>query len=168
MSNYFVNADVGSPELDGSATPVGDGWDVIAGGADIWESSDQFHFVFREISGDFDIRVRIESFTPAHLYSKAGLMIRESQDAASAHVMLVVFSDDEPRNNNLGAYEMQFRAQPGETAVRRSTPWSGLRRRRNSRQFIRTPGCGWRDEGTSSRHMRLPMARPGNCTVKKF
>ncbi len=110
----FANIDVGSPQLDGSATPAGSGWDVIAGGADIWETADQFHFVFQEISGDFDIAVRVESFTPAHLYSKAGLMVRESLSAESAHVMFVLFPDDQPRNNNLGAYEMQFRSQGGE------------------------------------------------------
>ena len=109
------NVDVGSPQIAGSATPAGGGWNLIAGGEDIWENADQFHFVFREISGDFDIAVRVESFTPAHLYSKTGLMIRESLDAASAHLMFFVFSDDEPRNNNLGAYEMQFRPRPGDS-----------------------------------------------------
>jgi hypothetical protein len=112
---HFTNVDVGSPQIAGSATLAGKGWDLIAGGIDIWESADQFHFVFEEISGDFDIAVRVESFTPAHLYSKTGLMIRESLDAASAHVMFFLFSDDEPRNNNLGCYEMQFRWQSGES-----------------------------------------------------
>jgi hypothetical protein len=111
----FTNVDVGAPQITGSATAVGSGWDLVAGGADIWENADQFHFVFREISGDFDVAVRVESFTPAHLYSKTGLMIRESLDTASAHVMFFVFSDDEPRNNNLGAYEMQFRARAGDS-----------------------------------------------------
>jgi hypothetical protein len=111
----FTNVDVGSPQMAGSATQVGSGWDIIAGGVDIWENADQFHFVFEEISGDFDIAVRVESFTPAHLYSKAGLMIRESLGVASAHLMFFVFSDDEPRNNNLGAYEMQFRPRAGDS-----------------------------------------------------
>ncbi len=114
-ASLFTSADVGSPQLAGSATPVGGGWDVVAGGVDIWENADQFHFVFEEISGEFDIAVRVESFTPAHLYSKAGLMIRESLETASAHVMFVLFPDDQPRNNNLGAYEMQFRVQSGES-----------------------------------------------------
>lgn len=59
----FANVDVGSPQIAGSATPVGSGWDLIAGGTDIWENADQFHFVFQEISGDFDIAVRVTSFT---------------------------------------------------------------------------------------------------------
>ena len=35
---HFTNVDVGSPQMAGSATPVGSGWDLIAGGIDIWES----------------------------------------------------------------------------------------------------------------------------------
>jgi hypothetical protein len=99
--------------LAGSAKQVANGWDIVAGGADIWENSDQFHFVHKQIAGDFDIAVRVESFTPAHLYSKAGLMIRESLSPESAHLMFLVFSDNSPRNNNLGAYEMQFRSKAG-------------------------------------------------------
>ncbi len=109
----FANLDVGSPIISGSAKPIDTGWDVTAGGIDIWESEDQFHFVFKEKTGDFDIAVRLASFTPAHLYTKAGLMIREALTSNSAHLMLVVFADNQPRNNNLGAYEMQYRASAG-------------------------------------------------------
>ena len=109
----FVGIDVGSPQLAGRTTQVAKGWDVVAGGIDIWEKSDQFHFVCKRISGDFDIAVRVEAFKPAHLYSKAGLMIRQTQDAGSPHVMFFVFAENAPRNNNLGAYEMQFRAAVG-------------------------------------------------------
>jgi hypothetical protein len=109
----FSNLDIGSPQFPGSVKQVENGWDIVAGGADIWEKSDQFHFVHRQMPGDFDIAVRVESFTPAHLYSKAGLMIRESLCPDSAHLTLLVFSDNSPRNNNLGAYEMQFRSMAG-------------------------------------------------------
>jgi hypothetical protein len=160
-ASHFANVDVGSPQLAGGATPVGNGWDLIAGGIDIWESTDQFHFVFREISGDFDITVRVQSFTPAHLYSKTGLMIRESLDATSAHLMFFVFSNNEPRNNNLGAYEMQFRSRPGDRcqalypAVRPPAPpefpasypnsWLRVTRRRNQfSAYLSTDGQIWK------------------------
>jgi hypothetical protein len=110
QSSAFINRDIGSPQLPGSAAKVETGWDLIAGGVDIWEKSDQFHFLYRQISGDFNVMVRVESFKPAHLYSKAGLMIRENLKADSAHMMFLVFADNSPRNNNLGAYEMQFRS----------------------------------------------------------
>jgi hypothetical protein len=109
----FDHCDIGTPHISGSAKQVDSGWDVVAGGVDIWETEDQFHFVFKMMTGDFDVAVRVASFTPAHLYSKAGLMIREALTAESAHLMLVVFADDQPRNNNLGAYEMQFRKTEG-------------------------------------------------------
>jgi hypothetical protein len=161
QSAGFCSLDLGSPELVGSAEQVEDGWDLIAGGADIWEKSDQFHFLYKEISGDFDIAVRIESFTPAHLYSKAGLMIRETLDADSRHLMFLVFADDAPRNNNLGAYEMQFRSEPGGDcqaiypAVRPPAPpefpaaypncWLRLERRGNRfSAFASTDGKTWK------------------------
>ena len=109
----FLSVDIGSPQLAGSARPIERGWDLTASGADIWERMDQFHFVYKQMSGDFDIAVRVQSFTPAHLYSKAGLMVRETLQANSPHLMFLLFSDNAPRNNNLGAYEMQFRAAPG-------------------------------------------------------
>jgi hypothetical protein len=113
QSGGFFNIDIGAPQLPGSAQQAENGWDIIAGGADIWEKSDQFHFLYKQLSGDFDLVVRVECFTPAHLYSKAGLMIRESLNADSPHLMFLVFADNSPRNNNLGAYEMQFRSVAG-------------------------------------------------------
>ena len=40
-------------------------------------------------------------------------MVRETLNADSPHLMLLVFADNAPRNNNLGAYEMQFRSVAG-------------------------------------------------------
>lgn len=160
----FANLDIGSPQLTGSARRVDTGWDLIAGGADIWEKSDQFHFVFQDISGDFDIAVRVESFTPAHLYSKAGLMIRENVNGDSAHLMFLVFANDAPRNNNLGAYEMQFRPVAGADcqgiypAIRPPAPpefpaaypnsWLRVTRRGNQfSAFASTDGKSWKQYG---------------------
>jgi hypothetical protein len=167
----FTHLDIGSPQLIGSARPVETGWDVTAGGVDIWEKADQFHFVLKDISGDFDIAVRVESFTPAHLYSKAGLMIREGVNADSAHLMFLVFASHAPRNNNLGAYEMQFRPAAGADcqgiypAVRPPAPpefpaafpnsWLRVTRRGNQfSAFASTDGKSWKRYGQQV----LPLA----------
>jgi hypothetical protein len=64
----------------GSATKNGGGsFTVVGGGADIWDVSDQFFFAYSEANGDFDVKVRVESLTPYNRWSKAGLMIRESE-----------------------------------------------------------------------------------------
>jgi hypothetical protein len=44
-------------------------------------------------------------------------MIRESLNADSPHLMFLVFSDNSPRNNNLGGYEMQFRSMTGGSCL---------------------------------------------------
>jgi hypothetical protein len=67
LSAGFSNLDIGSPQVAGSVKQVEDGWDLVARGVDIWEKSDQFHFVQKQVAGDFDIAVRVETFTPAHL-----------------------------------------------------------------------------------------------------
>jgi hypothetical protein len=170
-SALITNRDIGSPQLAGVASRVDTGWDLIAGGADIWEKADQFHFVFQDISGDFDVAVRVESFTPAHLYSKAGLMIRENENADSAHLMFLVFAEDAPRNNNLGAYEMQFRPAAGADcqgiypAIRPPAPpefpaafpnsWLRVTRRENQfSAFASTDGKSWKRYGQQV----LPLA----------
>ena len=172
QSAGFSNVDVGSPQLAGSARPVESGWDVIAGGADIWEKADQFHFVYKQHTSDFDIAVRVESFTPAHLYSKAGLMIRETLNANSPHLMFLVFSDNSARNNNLGGYEMQFRSVVGGDcqavypAVKPPAPpefpaaypnsWLRVERRGNRfSAFASTDGKTWKRYATQT----LDLAR---------
>ena len=40
--------DIGGPAEEGSTRAVGeDGFEIVAGGADIWASADQFHFAMR-------------------------------------------------------------------------------------------------------------------------
>lgn len=63
---------------------------VTAEGADIEGSSDQFHFAFKQISGAGTIVAKIESVANTNPWAKAGLMIRDSLDADSAHAMVAV------------------------------------------------------------------------------
>lgn len=102
--------DIGNPRQRGETQLAGStGYDLVAGGADIWESSDQCHFACQPYEGDFDCLVRVESLEFGHDYTKAGLMVRESLDAGSPHFYHVVFPDNRPRNNNSGGHESQFR-----------------------------------------------------------
>lgn len=113
----FTGADVGGPALSGSTTPFAGGYEIQAGGTDIWNASDQFHFAHQQRTGDFDVRTRVESLTRADLYTKAGLMVRESLAADARHVYALVFPSNEPRNNNTGGYEFQYRATTGGGSV---------------------------------------------------
>ncbi|MHC4520076.1 MAG: DUF1349 domain-containing protein, partial [Planctomycetota bacterium] len=72
-----------------------DGSMVIgAGGADIWGGSDEFRFVYKELSGDGSIVARVDSLERSDAWAKAGVMIRETLNPASIHAMVVVTPDN--------------------------------------------------------------------------
>lgn len=105
----FKQSDIGNPSIAGTAKVSENGFDIAAGGADIWGVKDEFYFVYIERTGDFDLVSRIESFSAADLYTKAGLMAREDLTAGCRHVYFQVFPDNSPRNKNNGGYEFQYR-----------------------------------------------------------
>jgi regulation of enolase protein 1 (concanavalin A-like superfamily) len=109
----LTGSDIGSPFKQGSTRQVAEGYDISAGGKDIWEASDQFHYAHFKQAGDFDLIARLESLSMADLYTKAGLMARESLEAGSPHAYLMVFADNSPRNKNNGGYEFQYRDTTG-------------------------------------------------------
>jgi len=54
-----------------------------AAGTDIWNSADEFRFVYKDLVGDASIVVRVDSVLERDPWTKAGVMIRESLDAGS-------------------------------------------------------------------------------------
>jgi hypothetical protein len=109
----FKHTDIGNPALAGTVKTSDGGFDVTAGGADIWGVKDEFNFVYTEHTGDFDFAARLESLSGADLYTKAGLMAREDLTADCRHIYFQVFPDNKPRNNNNGGYEFQYRLKKG-------------------------------------------------------
>ncbi len=105
----FKHADIGNPAIAGKVKVLSNGIDIIAGGADIWGVKDEFDYVYVQRTGDFDMATRIESLEAAHLYTKAGIMAREDLTPDCRHIYFQVFSDNNPRNNNNGGYEFQYR-----------------------------------------------------------
>lgn len=111
----FKHGDIGNPSIAGTVKVTGNGIDIYAGGADIWGVKDEFSFAYVQRTGDFDIVTRIESLMAANLYTKAGIMAREDLTPDCRHIYFQVFSDNNPRNNNNGGYEFQYRqAKAGE------------------------------------------------------
>ena len=103
----FLGKDIGHPAMQGLLEHVPDGLIITAGGADIWGRQDQFYFVSQQYVGNFDFKARLESLSRGDLYSKTGIMARESLQAGSKHVYLLAFPDNSPRNNNNGGFETQ-------------------------------------------------------------
>jgi regulation of enolase protein 1 (concanavalin A-like superfamily) len=85
--------DIGSPTLSGSASHDSGVFTVEAAGVDIWGSADQFHFVYQAVSGDVDVRARIDGLTSTHRWAKAGVMIRGGLAAGAAHGLALVSAE---------------------------------------------------------------------------
>lgn len=64
-------------------------FEVVGGGADIWGTSDGMQFVYKKVTGDFDVKVRIASLQQQDYWTKAGLMVREDLDANSRNAFVV-------------------------------------------------------------------------------
>jgi hypothetical protein len=166
-ASTLESADIGNPKIKGSTSEVAGGLDIIAGGKDVWGVTDEFRYAYQKRTGDFDVVVRIERLSPAQLYSRAGIMARESLAADSRHVFFIVFADNKPRHNNNAGYEFQFRditgghskaiypaASGSEVSpflVSYPKTWLRLQRRGNDfTAFASSDGLHWSKYGTQS------------------
>jgi TolB protein len=110
LGSFTGSDDVGAPALKGSvAFDAASGQFKITGsGADIWGKSDQFHYVWREMSGNFTMMATTKFLTEGIGHRKAVLMLRKSLDADSPFVQLAMHGDGTPA--------VQFRnAKGGDT-----------------------------------------------------
>ena len=82
---------VGSVPLSGDATFANGTYSVKGSGTDVWGTADQFHYAYTSLTGDGSIIARVTSI-PANVnaWVKAGVMIRESLSASSAHGFMLV------------------------------------------------------------------------------
>jgi hypothetical protein len=88
----WISADIGNPSPGSSNyTPEIQRLSITANGNDIWNQSDNFHFVYQQYLGDCEIIVRLESFPlGVDPWQKAGVMIRDTVAAGSPFVDMVI------------------------------------------------------------------------------
>src|SRR5437762_944787 len=84
------DSDIGSPAVAGSATYSSGKYTINAGGTDIWNSSDQFHYVYQPLSGDGTITARVAGLGNSNAWAKAGVMVRETLAANSRDAIALV------------------------------------------------------------------------------
>jgi regulation of enolase protein 1 (concanavalin A-like superfamily) len=96
MIGDWSHADVGAVGAAGSASldgvvRDGEAFTVSGSGTDIWNVSDQFHFVWKSVLGDFTIDARVDSLQNTNAWAKAGIMVRaNATDAPSADAAIFV------------------------------------------------------------------------------
>ncbi len=74
----WVSQDVTTIPLAGTSGVRGTKFAIQAAGADIWSTSDKFHFVNRPMTGDCQLTARILGLDATNAAAKTGVMMRES------------------------------------------------------------------------------------------
>ena len=116
----FTNSDdVGGPPMKGSAefdAATGQ-YKITGSGTDIWGKADQFHYVWRQMSGNFAVTATAKFLTDGIDHRKAVIMLRHSLDADSPFMHLVIHGNGMPG--------IQFRNGKGENTNTVDLPIEG-------------------------------------------
>ena len=160
--------DVGAPPMKGSAefdAATGQ-YKITGSGTDIWGKADQFHYVWREISGDFAATATAKFLTDGIDHRKAVIMLRQSLDADSPFVHLVIHGNGMPGvqfrntkgdNTNTvdmpiegpGTFKLKLVRQGGIDHVLAGKGWRGMRGDGTERRISWGARC-WLGLGVSS------------------
>lgn len=148
LPSGWSSADIGNPQLAGSATYANGTYTVVGAGSDIWGNSDQFRFVYRQFTGDGVIVARVDSLQQAHLWSKAGVMIRETLAAGSKNAFTLASA-----GKGLAFQRRQATSGSSLSTIVAGAPPRWVRLVRNGASFtssVSTDGSTWQTIGTDS------------------
>jgi regulation of enolase protein 1 (concanavalin A-like superfamily) len=90
LPSGWNHRDIGAVTAAGNATYNSPTFTVTARGADIWGTSDAFHYAFRSLTGDGSLVARVASVQNTDAWTKAGVMIRETLTAAAKQAYVLV------------------------------------------------------------------------------
>ena len=90
VAETLAHGDIGAVAAPGSFGESQGTYTVTGSGADIWNTADEFHFVYRQINGDTTITARVTSLQNTHAFAKAGVMVRENLTAGAKNVITLV------------------------------------------------------------------------------
>jgi hypothetical protein len=90
VSKPWTSIDVGGPALTGTAYDTSNIFHVTGSGNDIWNTSDQFHFVYQTLTGDGSIIAHVATQSNTDPFAKSGVMIRNSTAPDDAMVFMAV------------------------------------------------------------------------------
>ncbi|MDP3973261.1 MAG: PQQ-dependent sugar dehydrogenase [Candidatus Daviesbacteria bacterium] len=143
--------DVGNPALFGNTDfSLADNSFYIEGaGWDIWDMTDQFHYMYQNLDGNGEIIARITSLSNIDPFTKVGLMIKESIAPLSSYAMVALT----PINGTL--FQYNFNGSQGGLEMPYTLPaWAKLVREGNKfTSYISPDGINWTLVGTKTFEM---------------
>jgi TolB protein len=108
LGEFAGQTDIGSPKLPGSASYAAANQDYTVSGAgtNMWFTSDQCHFVWKKMKGDFILRTRIEFIGKGAVeHRKVGWMVRQNLEADGPYA--------DTAKHGSGLTSLQFRRAKG-------------------------------------------------------
>ncbi len=148
----------GHPAYVGGFTegPTGT-YTMTATGTDIWANSDEFHFAWKEASGAVSISAKVESVENTDPFAKAGVMIRDTLEADSRNVALLITPENGVRfqfRNSAGGVTDRF-FEEGITAPQ----WVKLERTVGGlvRAYYSADGNTWTQLNLTTVSMNTPL-----------
>ena len=90
LPSAWSTRDIGAVGAAGSASGSGTSFTVSGAGADVWGSADAFRFAYTALTGDGSITAQVTSLQPIADWTKAGVMMRDTLSAGSAHGFMLV------------------------------------------------------------------------------
>ncbi|MEX1116648.1 MAG: family 16 glycosylhydrolase [Akkermansiaceae bacterium] len=165
LPSPWAASDIGTTGHSGESFARGSKIVVRGSGATLADTTDSFHFVRQPVAGDFTLTTNLDSFEADSSVAKAGIMIRASTAANSAHAMVHWLTQ--------GKVEFIWRNTTGATSNyvwdAASVPWPPkLRLSRVGNQIAAsysTDGSTWVPVG-ASQSITLPtspLAGPAIC-----
>ena len=97
LPSGIATQDIGNPGVTGSACESNGTWTLKGGGADIWNSADQFRFAYQSASAatNATIVVRVNSVQNTDYWAKAGAMFRDGTAANARFAMVTQMPNNE-------------------------------------------------------------------------
>ena len=89
----WASLDIGKVGVSGDDSFENNGFTVSASGSGIKENSDQFRYLYYELSGGGEIIARVASLINSSSTAIAGIMIREKLDSTAAHHMIGITAE---------------------------------------------------------------------------
>jgi glucose/arabinose dehydrogenase/regulation of enolase protein 1 (concanavalin A-like superfamily) len=84
----WLDTDVGSPAISGSASYANGVYTVNGAGTDIYGTSDQFNYAYQPVNGNGTLIARVTSQTNTSSNAKAGIMFKQSTTAGSSYILI--------------------------------------------------------------------------------